>query len=171
MMETYPLQATIATEDRFLAGYAAGRNGAALRDESSHGRIWLAGEDRIAFMQRLSTNEMRLSPGQGTVTILTSPTARIIAVLTVQIHRDGLLLITGAVGFVGLVTPHLVRRAGGRDHRVLLPASVLLGGSLLVFADTLARTLVSPMQLPVGVLTALIGVPVFLFLLRRRSVA
>ena len=96
MMETYPLQATIATEDRFLAGYAAGRNGAALRDESSHGRIWLAGEDRIAFMQRLSTNEMRLSPGQGTVTILTSPTARIIAVLTVQIHRDGLLLITGA---------------------------------------------------------------------------
>ena len=77
----------------------------------------------------------------------------------------------GAVGFVGLVTPHLVRRAGGRDHRVLLPASVLLGGSLLVFADTLARTLVSPMQLPVGVLTALIGVPVFLFLLRRRSVA
>jgi iron complex transport system permease protein len=75
----------------------------------------------------------------------------------------------GAVGFVGLVTPHLVRRAGGRDHRILLPVSVLLGGSLLVFADTLARTLVSPMQLPVGVLTAMIGVPVFLLLLRRQT--
>jgi iron complex transport system permease protein len=74
----------------------------------------------------------------------------------------------GAVGFVGLVTPHLIRRLGGYDHRVLLPAATLLGGSLLVLADTAARTLISPMQLPVGVLTAMIGVPVFLFLLHRR---
>jgi iron complex transport system permease protein len=75
--------------------------------------------------------------------------------------------IAGAIGFVGLITPHLVRLLGGTDHRVLLPASVLLGGSLLVLADTAARTLISPMQLPVGVLTALIGVPVFLWLLSR----
>lgn len=75
----------------------------------------------------------------------------------------------GAVGFVGLVTPHLVRRLGFTDHRLLLPAAVLLGGSLLVLADSLARTLVSPMQLPVGVLTAMLGVPVFLALLQRRS--
>jgi len=74
----------------------------------------------------------------------------------------------GAVGFVGLVTPHLIRRLGGYDHRVLLPAATLLGGSLLILADTAARTLISPMQLPVGVLTAMIGVPVFLFLLHRR---
>lgn len=95
-MEKPPLQATIATEDVFLAGYLAGRTGAALHDENSHGRIWLAGDDRIDFVQRLSTNDMRLRPGQGTVTILASPTARIVAVLTVQIHGDGLLLITGA---------------------------------------------------------------------------
>ncbi len=73
----------------------------------------------------------------------------------------------GAIGFIGLIVPHLVRLATGNDQRLLLPASVLAGGSLLVFADTLARTVLAPQQLPVGVLTALIGVPVFLFLLTR----
>jgi len=73
----------------------------------------------------------------------------------------------GSIGFIGLIVPHLVRLASGNDQRLLLPASVLAGGSLLVVADTLARTVVAPQQLPVGVLTALIGVPVFLFLLTR----
>jgi iron complex transport system permease protein len=74
----------------------------------------------------------------------------------------------GSIGFVGLVVPHLVRLATGNDQRLLLPASVLAGGSMLVLADTLARTVIAPQQLPVGVLTALIGVPVFLFLLSRQ---
>lgn len=74
----------------------------------------------------------------------------------------------GSIGFIGLVVPHLVRLAAGNDQRLLLPASVLAGGALLVLADTLARTLIAPQQLPVGVLTALIGVPVFLFLLSRQ---
>ncbi len=74
----------------------------------------------------------------------------------------------GSIGFVGLVVPHLARLALGNDQRLLLPASVLAGGSLLVLADTAARTMVAPLQLPVGVLTALIGVPVFLFLLTRQ---
>ena len=73
----------------------------------------------------------------------------------------------GSIGFIGLIVPHLVRLAVGNDQRLLLPASVLAGGSLLVIADTLARTVIAPQQLPVGVLTALIGVPVFLFLLTR----
>ena len=64
--------------------------------------------------------------------------------------------------------PHLVRLAAGNDLRLLLPASVLAGGTLLVIADTLARVLVAPQQLPVGVLTALLGVPVFLYLLSRQ---
>lgn len=79
----------------------------------------------------------------------------------------GAVSVAGAIGFVGLIVPHLVRLLGGTDHRVLLPVSVFLGGSLLTLADTAARTLISPMQLPVGVLTALIGVPVFLWLLAR----
>jgi len=74
----------------------------------------------------------------------------------------------GSIGFVGLVVPHLLRLATGNDQRLLLPASVLAGGSLLLLADTLARTLIAPQQLPVGVLTALIGVPIFLFLLSRQ---
>ncbi len=75
--------------------------------------------------------------------------------------------IAGAIGFIGLIIPHLVRLLGVTDHRNLLPMSVLAGGSLLVLADLLARTLISPMQIPVGIFTALLGVPVFLWLLVR----
>ncbi len=73
----------------------------------------------------------------------------------------------GVIGFIGLVVPHLVRLVTGSDHRVVLPASALAGGALLVVADTLARTLVAPRQLPVGALTAAIGVPLFLVLMSR----
>lgn len=73
----------------------------------------------------------------------------------------------GSVGFVGLVVPHLLRLVLGNDQRLLLPASALGGGGLLLVADTAARTVIAPLQLPVGVLTALIGVPVFLWLLAR----
>jgi iron complex transport system permease protein len=73
----------------------------------------------------------------------------------------------GNVGFVGLIVPHAVRLALGNDQRLLLPASALVGGTLLVIADTAARTVVAPLELPVGVLTALIGVPAFLWLLNR----
>jgi iron complex transport system permease protein len=75
--------------------------------------------------------------------------------------------IAGAIGFVGLIVPHLMRLVVGADHRRLLPAAALFGGAFLVVADTFARTLLSPRQLPVGVLTALIGVPLFLLLLHR----
>jgi iron complex transport system permease protein len=73
----------------------------------------------------------------------------------------------GGIGFIGLVTPHLVRLIAGSNHRIVVPASILLGGTLLTLADTLARIAVPPRQLPVGALTALIGVPLFLILMRR----
>lgn len=80
--------------------------------------------------------------------------------------------LAGSIGFIGLIVPHLVRLSmrttAGNDLRLLLPASVLAGGTLLVAADTLARVLVAPQQLPVGVLTALLGVPAFLYLLSRQ---
>jgi len=75
--------------------------------------------------------------------------------------------IAGSIGFVGLIAPHLVRLLLGSDHRLVLPGAALLGGGLLVLADTLARSVIAPQQLPVGVLTALLGVPLFLLLLRR----
>ncbi|OZT73521.1 iron ABC transporter permease [Vreelandella boliviensis LC1] len=73
----------------------------------------------------------------------------------------------GSIGFVGLVVPHMLRLLLGNDQRLILPACALAGGTLLVLADTLARTMIAPEQLPVGVITALLGVPTFLFLLYR----
>ena len=73
----------------------------------------------------------------------------------------------GSIGFVGLVVPHMLRLVLGNDQRLILPACALAGGTLLVLADTLARTVIAPEQLPVGVITALIGVPTFLYLLYR----
>lgn len=75
----------------------------------------------------------------------------------------------GIVGFVGLIVPHLVRLAGGSAHRFVLPGSALAGGALLVIADTVARTALAPRQLPVGAITAAVGVPLFLLLLRREA--
>jgi iron complex transport system permease protein len=77
--------------------------------------------------------------------------------------------LAGNVGFVGLIVPHAIRLMVGSDHRILLPAAFLLGGCLVMLADCLARTIIAPQQLPVGVLTAIIGIPVFLVLLRRQS--
>lgn len=73
----------------------------------------------------------------------------------------------GVIGFIGLVIPHLIRIVAGSDHRIVVPAAALAGGALLVIADTLARTIMAPHQLPVGALTAAIGVPLFLFLMSR----
>ncbi len=77
--------------------------------------------------------------------------------------------LAGNIGFVGLIVPHAIRLMVGSDHRTLLPAAFLLGGCLVMLADCLARTVIAPQQLPVGVLTAIIGIPVFLVLLRRQS--
>jgi iron complex transport system permease protein len=76
--------------------------------------------------------------------------------------------VSGVVGFVGLIIPHITRMIFGPDHRLLLPASFLLGGTFLVLADTLARTIIAPAEIPVGAVTAVIGAPVFIYLLRRR---
>ncbi|MGO2136713.1 FecCD family ABC transporter permease [Marinobacter sp.] len=73
----------------------------------------------------------------------------------------------GSIGFVGLIVPHMLRLVLGNDQRIILPACALAGGTLLVLADTLARTVIAPEQLPVGVITALLGVPTFLYLLHR----
>jgi iron complex transport system permease protein len=77
--------------------------------------------------------------------------------------------ISGLIGFIGLMIPHLTRILVGPDHRVLLPASILLGGSYLVLCDGLARVLTSPNELPVGVITSICGVTFFLYLMRRKK--
>ena len=77
--------------------------------------------------------------------------------------------LAGSVGFVGLIVPHLLRLLGETDYRRLLPNAVLLGGSFMLLADTLARSALAPLQLPVGTVTALLGTPVFLYLLTRTA--
>jgi iron complex transport system permease protein len=77
--------------------------------------------------------------------------------------------LAGPIAFVGLVIPHILRLLGITDNRLLLPMSVLLGGTFLIFADTLSRILIAPQQLPVGVITAFIGVPIFLYLMHHKA--
>jgi iron complex transport system permease protein len=79
--------------------------------------------------------------------------------------------VSGVIGFVGLIVPHIGRLLWGHRHRALLPAAFLGGGTLLVLADTAARTLMAPRELPVGIVTALLGVPLFVTLLRRWTIA
>lgn len=76
---------------------------------------------------------------------------------------------SGIIGFVGLVVPHLVRLIAGPDHRILLPASALLGAILLIAADMLARIIIAPSELPVGIITAMVGAPMFIYLLKKRK--
>ncbi|MBC7092990.1 iron ABC transporter permease, partial [Candidatus Bipolaricaulota bacterium] len=75
---------------------------------------------------------------------------------------------TGIIGFIGLVSPHICRMVIGSDNRFLLPASCLVGAVLLVLSDTLARTIIAPTELPVGIITAFMGSPFFIYLLIRK---
>lgn len=90
-----------------------------------------------------------------------------VAILVVAGATGVSVALSGGIGFVGMIVPHLIRLGVGPDHRFLLPASALLGGSLLLAADMVARVVVAPAELPIGILTALIGAPFFLWILLK----
>lgn len=90
-----------------------------------------------------------------------------IAILSVAAATGASVAVSGGIGFLGIVVPHLLRLVIGPDHRYLLPASALLGGTMLIFADMFARTIVSPAELPIGIITAFVGAPFFLWILLR----
>lgn len=96
------------------------------------------------------------------------PRVRIVVYLAASILTGLAVSVSGAIGYVGLLVPHAMRMIFGSDHRMLLPAAALGGAITLVIADTLARTVVAPSELPVGAVTALVGAPFFIYLLRRR---
>ena len=123
-----------------------------------------------AFGRARSLNALAL--GEHTATLLGENSRRLqwLIFLLGSVLTAVAVSLAGSVGFVGLIVPHMMRLWAGADHRVLLPAAALFGGSFLVLADTLARTVVAPQQLPVGVITAIIGVPLFLLLLNRARV-
>ena len=113
-----------------------------------------------------------LAMGETTARLLGEPTHKLLwlVYLLASILTATAVSIAGNIGFVGLIVPHLMRLLVGSDHRTLLPAAALFGGLFLVLSDTLARTVLAPRQLPVGVVTALLGVPLFLILLNRARV-
>jgi iron complex transport system permease protein len=96
-------------------------------------------------------------------------TAQRVAFLSASLATGAAVSLGGPIGFIGIIVPHLVRLLVGSDHRIVLPASALFGAAFLVLCDLAARTLMSPLEIPVGVVTALIGGPFFLWLLVKRS--
>ncbi|MBN1591641.1 MAG: iron ABC transporter permease [Candidatus Coatesbacteria bacterium] len=130
--------------------------------------LMLAGTISLAFFAR-RMNAMTL--GDETAVSLgvdVSASKRLIFIICAVIIGSAVSA-TGMVGFVGLVAPHLCRTLVSSDHRFVLPASSLLGAALVVFADTFGRWILSPAELPVGAVTALVGAPFFIYLLKRRS--
>jgi len=93
---------------------------------------------------------------------------RLIVLLAASLTAGAAVAVSGVIGFVGLIVPHIMRTLVGSDHRVLLPVSAVAGAILLIAADTLARTIMDPQELPIGVITAFLGAPFFGYLLRKR---
>jgi iron complex transport system permease protein len=130
----------------------------------------LAALPGVAVLIALARPLNLLALGEETAAVLGVDTerAKLIAFATASLLTGAAVAVSGVVGFVGLVIPHVVRLLWGPDHRMLLPASLLLGATFLVVVDAAARTVVAPTELPVGAVTALLGVPFFVYLLRRR---
>ncbi len=125
----------------------------------------------LALIGALARPLNLLAVGEETATYLGVPVERVkqAGYLAASLAVGASVAVTGIIGFVGLIIPHTVRMLWGGDHRTLLPASLLGGGIFLVLADTLARTIVAPRELPTGVITALVGVPLFAVLLVRSA--
>ena len=159
-------------------------------DKSLHNAIfWLMGDLSLAQWREILTAGMALMIGFVIIFIharhlnliaISEETAKqlgvpveqtkIILLLAASLITGVAVSLCGIIGFAGLIVPHMMRMLLGSDHRLLLPASVLFGSAFLIAADTFARTIMSPAELPVGVITALCGAPYFIYLLRRKKV-
>ncbi|HST62294.1 MAG TPA: iron ABC transporter permease [Longimicrobium sp.] len=137
----------------------------------SIGALSIAVVPAMLILFALSRPLNLLAIGEETAAYLGVRTERVklIAYGTASLLTAASVAASGVIGFVGLVIPHVARMMWGADHRFLLPASVLLGATFIVLADALARTVAAPTELPIGVVTAFVGVPFFLWLLRRRG--
>ena len=119
----------------------------------------------LVLRQSRELNALALGEAQARLMGVPVERVKLIGVVAGALSVGAVTSLTGTVGFIGLVAPHLVRLAGGPDHRVVLPGCALLGAALVIGADTVARTWMAPAELPLGVLTAFIGTPLFLALL------
>lgn len=142
-------------------------------DGANYPRLLLAGLVGAALLLALpryagTLNALLLGESEARHLGINVDRAKIALVGWVAVGVGTSVALVGTIAFVGLVVPHIVRMLVGPDHRVLLPASALAGAILLVVADTLARVVIAPTELPVGIITAIIGVPFFISLLRQR---
>ena len=114
-------------------------------------------------------NLLALGPGQAEARGVNVVRAQRVAFFSASLATGAAVSLGGPIGFIGIVVPHLVRLIVGADHRVVLPSSMLFGASFLVACDLVARTVLAPVEIPVGIVTALIGGPFFLWLLIRKQ--
>ena len=130
---------------------------------------WLAAVVVVAAAQLIAPRLDALTLGTLKARSLGVPVGatQTIAFAAATVATVAAVMVAGSIGFIGLVVPHALRLAGFSDHRRLLPLAALAGGTLLTAADTLARSVVAPLEFPVGAITALVGVPVLLALLAR----
>jgi iron complex transport system permease protein len=125
----------------------------------------------VIFLFARPLNVMQLDEDQAEQLGINVERTKIILLGAATLITAAAVCFVGTIGFVGIIVPHIVRLIWGPDHRLLLPLSAIMGAILLILADTASRTLMAPSEIPVGVITAFIGAPFFLFLLRRTKKA
>jgi iron complex transport system permease protein len=120
------------------------------------------------LIHRRLLDVLRVGEEEATTLGVNVPRLRLTVVLAATLGVAAAVSVSGLIGFVGIVVPHAVRLTAGPSYRALLPISMVGGAAFLVFADVIARTAQAPAEVPIGVITALIGAPFFLFVLRSR---
>lgn len=140
-----------------------------LENSLLYGPAWIALGIALSWAMANAMRLNVLAHGDAAAQLLGVPVVRLraMALFVASLATASAVAVAGTIGFVGLVVPHALRLLIGNDQRILLPASALAGGAALTLADLIARTIAAPVQLPTGVITALVGVPVFLLLLTR----
>ncbi|MCS5573135.1 MAG: iron ABC transporter permease, partial [Pseudomonadales bacterium] len=144
---------------------------------SLNGANWMAVATALAipiligllYLESLSLNVVTLGDEEASHLGVSHEKLRVRIILLSALAVGIGVALTGVIAFLGLVVPHLIRMTLGSNHKIVLPGSALLGGLLLLVADTLARTVFAPAELPVGILTALVGGPFFVFLILREQ--
>ncbi|MFQ5879794.1 MAG: FecCD family ABC transporter permease [Dehalococcoidia bacterium] len=145
-------------------------------NDSSWGKMWFivpytVPAAVVIFLHGRLLNLMQLDEGQAQQLGLNVERTKLVVLVAASLAAAAAVSVAGIIGFVGLIVPHVVRLLLGPDYRRLLPLAALLGASFLILADLGARTAVSPGELPIGVITAFLGAPFFLYLLRRQRKA
>jgi iron complex transport system permease protein len=125
----------------------------------------------VIFLFARPLNVMQLDEEQAQQLGINVERTKLILLAAATLITAAAVCFVGTIGFVGIIVPHIVRLIWGPDHRSLLPLSAITGAILLILADTASRTLMAPSEIPVGVITAFLGAPFFLFLLRRTKKA